>query len=453
MRPLFPHQQYALDYATKRHSIALFMEMRLGKSAVAIRWLLGQTLPKPRRVLLVGPVSVLPGWIDELQLEGVHPSRIRWLTGRVEDRYTQVMLDQDLGWPTWYLINYEGLLRGGKLFSHIRWDGIVLDESTRIRNPKAKITKLLRTRFAAVPYKAVLSGLPAPESPMDYFSQMAFLHGSFMGTDNFWQWRQRYFHEAHWEWLPNKGSLQRIQASLRSLAFTMTRKEADLGGRKIYESRYVDMTPPQRRAYKEIKKDFQFADLRTKWATTRMVWLARVAGGFTPGDPPERLTDAKIDELVALLTGELKQESVVVWFRFNAELAAVFHRLRREKISVSAILGATPPPLRHARRKRFQARQVRVLLIQIKCGQFGLDCSAASTAIYFSNSYALEERLQSEARIEHAQKQDTLLYLDLVTRRTVNEAEVKTLRSKKLTANVFTARLIDNLIAVHQEVA
>jgi superfamily II DNA or RNA helicase len=211
------------------------------------------------------------------------------------------------------------------------------------------------------------------------------------------------------------------------------------------------MSPPQRRAYAEVRKDFQFGELRTKWATTRMVWLARIAGGFTPSVPPERLTDAKLDELVGLLTGELQHESVVVWFRFNAELAAAFHRLRRERISVAAILGATPPPIRHARRKRFQAGHVRVLLIQLKCGQYGLDCSRASTAIYYSNSYALEERLQSEARIEHASKHDALLYVDLVTRKTVNEAEVRTLRSKKLTASVFTARLIDNLIAVHQE--
>lgn len=447
MRPLFPHQQHALDYAADRRSIALFMEMRLGKSAVAIRWLRA----KARRVLVVGPMSVLPGWIDELVLEGFDPSRVCWLTGPVKERIHRVKTDQDLGYPTWYLINYEALLRGGKAFSELRWDGIILDESTRIRNSKARITKLLCRRFATVPRKAILSGLPAPESPMDYFSQMVFLHGSFMGTNNFWEWRHRHFYEAHWEWLPKKGSLQRIQASLRTLAFTLTRKEANLGGRKVYESRYVDMTPPQRQAYQEIRKNFQFAGLRTKWATTRMVWLARVAGGFTPGIPSERLTDAKIDELVTLLTGELKQEFVVVWFKFNAELAAVFHRLRREKISATAILGATPPPLRHARRKRFQAGEVRVLLIQIKCGQFGLDCSAASTAIYFSNSYALEERLQSEARIEHAKKQDTLLYLDLVTRRTVNEAEVRTLRSKKLTANVFTSRLIGNLIAVHGE--
>lgn len=451
MRSLFPHQQQALAYAQRRRSIALFMEMRLGKSAVAIRWMCEQTLPQPRRVLVVGPVSVLPGWIDELQLEGVDASRICWLTGPVRERLHRVRTDQSLGYPTWYLLNYEALARAAREFGEIRWDGIILDESTRIRNPKAQTTKLLRKHFGSVPYKAVLSGLPAPESAMDYFSQLAFLHGEFMGAQNFWEWRQRYFYESHWEWLPKKGATQKIQEALRQHAFALTRKEAGLGGRKIYESRYVEMTPPQRRAYHEVRKDFAFKDLLTKWATTRMVWLARIAGGFSPETPSERITDAKIDELVTVLTGELQQESVVVWFRFNAELAAVFHRLRRERVSVTAILGATPPPIRHLRRKAFQAGRVRVLLVQLKCGQYGLDCSRASTAIYFSNSYALEERLQSEARIEHATKHDALLYLDLVTRKTVNEAEVRTLRTKKLTASVFTARLINQLIAVHQE--
>ena len=38
MRQLMPQQKLALQYATKRARIALFMAMRLGKSLVAIRW-------------------------------------------------------------------------------------------------------------------------------------------------------------------------------------------------------------------------------------------------------------------------------------------------------------------------------------------------------------------------------------------------------------------------------
>ena len=38
LRKLMPHQADALAYANQNSAIALFMEMRLGKTLVAIRW-------------------------------------------------------------------------------------------------------------------------------------------------------------------------------------------------------------------------------------------------------------------------------------------------------------------------------------------------------------------------------------------------------------------------------
>src|SRR6185295_1715640 len=71
MHALFPHQQQALDYARPLHQIALFMEMRLGKCAVVIRWAKHHGL---QRGLLIAPLSTLAGkqnWQGELAREQV----------------------------------------------------------------------------------------------------------------------------------------------------------------------------------------------------------------------------------------------------------------------------------------------------------------------------------------------------------------------------------------------
>lgn len=448
LRPMLPHQKHAMRYARPRTGIALFMEMRLGKSMVAIRWLKAQANP-PRLILVVGPTSVLPGWIDELRLEHVSRRHVVWLTGPVARRVDTVrQLDPAFG-PYWCLVNYEALIRG-TLLTTVPWDALVLDESTRIKNPSAKVTKALLKIAPRVAYRAVLSGLPAPEGPDNYFPQMVFAHGTFMGHTQFWGWRQRYFYNAGWDWLPKRGTEQKVREAIHTSAFLMTRKEAGIGTRKIYETRTVDMSAAQRVYYRQVKKDFAFETLQTKWATTRMIWLARIAGGCTPGQPTEVIDYGKLRELVTLLHGELKNESVVIWARFTAELALIYHELRRRQLAVALITGHTPPSIRHQRRLAFQRGDRQALIIQMKCGKYGLDCSRASTAIYYSNTYSLEDRRQTEDRIVHVTKHDPLLYIDLVTRNTVDAAVTQTLREKNLRASVFTSRLIQNLVDVHR---
>src|SRR6476620_8990239 len=147
---LFPHQEQALRYAQQRDHIALFMEMRLGKSVVAIRW----AQPFHGRRLVVAPLSTLKGWEQELRDEG--ETDVVWLTG-ISARARASLVTTAA--HRWHLINYEAL-RSWHDAPSIRWSCLIVDESTRIRNPKALITKMLTRKFFDVPHRAILTGLP-----------------------------------------------------------------------------------------------------------------------------------------------------------------------------------------------------------------------------------------------------------------------------------------------------
>ena len=440
LRSLFPHQVNALTYAANRSRIALFMEMRLGKTTVAIRWAKHHQL---ERVLVVAPLSVLPGWIDELRAEGVPMGYINFLTGNTKLR-VQVASEIDTGWA---LINYEAV-RAAPQILDLAWSGIILDESTRVRNPKAQTTKFMIRRTGHIGHRAILSGLPAPESPMDYFCQMQFLHGHFMNCMNFWVFRQTFFQlgRTGWDWEPKPDTVTRVKHEVHRQAFVLTRKGANMGERKIYERRVVPMTKEQNKAYQQVMKTFKFEDIETVWAVTRQLWLARIAGGFSPDqEHPRLISDTKLAELMTILTEELPNEPVVVWYRFNEELHATSLLLFDAKIPHKCITGETTVEQRRAAVADFQAGRFNVLLMQINCGKFGLNTSRASTAIYYSNSYELEARAQSEDRIVHMAKQEPLLYIDLVTGGTVDEAVVEALRDKKLTAKQFMNRILTDL--------
>lgn len=436
MRELFPHQADALRYAQDKRRIALFMEMRLGKSLVTIRWAQHHNL---RRVLILAPMTVCISWEHELQAEG--EADIWWLAGLPRPRKQRMAAMTGPG-RTWYLLNYEGLRAAPELLG-LSWDAIVCDESTAIRNPQAQITKLLIKR-AAAPYRAILSGLPAPESPWDYFTQMEFLHGSFMGFGNFWAFRNVKFRQVGYDWEPKPGVVDEIKRTVHERSFVLTRKQAKMGNRKIYERRVVAQTPEQARYFKQIRKEFKFDDLVTKFATTQHLWLQRLAGGFSPDkEKPRLIADGKLKELKSLVTGELRQEPIIVWFRFNEELTAAYNLLADVRgLSVDYLTGEITPDERKARLRDFQKERTRVFLIQARIGQYSLNLSRASTAIYYSNYYDMEVRAQSEDRIEHPSKSEPLLIMDLVTGSSIDEDVVDLLQEKKVEARAFMRTLV-----------
>lgn len=455
MRQPLPHQMEALAYSQDKNKIALFMEMRLGKSLVAVRWVKHKIMNsgykpecvygKTHRVLIMAPLTNLKDWESELIQEGIPQSEIHWLLGTSSKKLeTSNPLMKDTGW---FLVGYAGFRSCPELAKH-SWFAVIADESTMIRSPKAQIANLCSNELSYVKYKAVLSGLPDPEDPMDFFMQFKFLFGGFMGHNNYWKFRANNFHQVNWDrwgWIPNRGFTEILKKELRRLSFIRTRKECNIGSKKIKERRFVQMSPEQKRMYKDIEKNFAYESqgqlVDTKWAPKKYIWLGQVAGGFSP--EKTLVSTTKADELVTLLKGELSREKkVVVWFCFNHEIDYVRQVLDKAKISNRHIYGDVDAKVRYQYSDEFKTKEhPRVMLAQVKCAKFGLDWSVASTAIYFSNSYEMEDRAQSEDRIIHPKKTEPLLYIDLVTQGTVDEDVVDTLREKNVNAKVFLTKL------------
>ena len=63
-------------------------------------------------------------------------------------------------------------------------------------------------------------------------------------------------------------------------------------------------------------------------------------------------------------------------------------------------------------------------------GGFGLTLTACNTVVYYSNSYNLEVRMQSEDRAHRMGQKGTVVYVDIVTKNTLDEAILKSLVNK-----------------------
>lgn len=438
-----PHQLDAFRWAKGRSAIALFHEMRLGKTLVAIRW--AMTRPRAAKKLVVAPLGAHRGWREQLGLEGIVPvelvgtaaQRLAALEGGIED--------------DWFLINSQGLVerghrtRGGKPkatpsgFSVLPWDLVILDESTGFRSPRAQVTQVALGYLSQARYRGILTGLPNPEGPEDFVTQMLFVSGSgqggtFMGCRDFWQWRAKHMAAVGYDWVVKASSMRELRAEVDRRAHWMTRKQAGMGSMKVRETRTVELPAKVRREYLRAERDFECGGRITKNKLVAIGWMLRLAGGQFPDDSLRH--DEKNKELAYLVKGELRREQFVVWARHTAEIEAAAAFLERQGVSCRVAHGGTRAKNRQTV-EDFQGGKYRGLIAQQKCFMMGEDFSAASAAIYLSNYFDWEVRRQTEDRPIHPKKKEPVLLVDLVAEDTVDVDLMDALNDKKAEQQSF----------------
>ena len=81
--------------------------------------------------------------------------------------------------------------------------------------------------------------------------------------------------------------------------------------------------------------------------------------------------------------------------------------------------------------KKFQTDpNVRFFVGNPSTGGYGLTLTQAKTVIYYSNSYNLEVRQQSEDRAHRIGQTDNVLYIDIIARGTIDEMIISSLENK-----------------------
>jgi SNF2 family DNA or RNA helicase len=413
-------------------SKALLWEMRVGKTTTLI-----QGLHTFGPVLIVCPKPVMAVWMEELRADGFAGESMA--ISSKEAREPWIL-------PTFTVANYECVMRMPEDLL-AQFQTVILDEAVRIKNPQAKIAKFFVENFRQAK-RIVASGNIAPESPLEYFTPMKFLYDEWMGCKNFWVFRNRYFtcDFKGWAWWPKSaGVRERIKNAVAESASILTRKQIGMANQKIYEKRVIPLPDRTRKLYNEMEQKFAVtlpsgAMIETMHVITQVNYLAQIAGG---GTKDELISDHKTKELLSLLQGELANEKVVVWFRYNFELNRVADALLDAGIPCGFLFGGVDAYHRRETQKSFNEGRTRVLLVQVKVGLYGLNLSTSSTAIYYSLPLSGNERTQSEDRIEHRNKKEPLLYVDLVAEKTIDEDIRKALFGKHRDSRWFIGDVIE----------
>lgn len=487
----FPHQGTEFEATRDLPWWGLFWEMGVAKTKVIIDtaswlWMNG----KIDGVLVLAPEGVHLQWVadeipkhmphlvqDSLDTLVWHTSkqtnmgwRSRWEEFR--DRpiadglsimtmtYDSVMTQRKAGDP-------RGLQKGAdaaKAFMKGRRILFVLDESTRIKTPGAKVTKRVLAMAKYAPMRRILNGTPVSDSPFHAFTQIKFLNpnawkplgiqdaGAFQTFFGVFDRKYNAQQQRHYDELVSYDNLPKMAEVVSAHGSRLLKSDVfpDLPP-KLYSRHYFTMEPKQRKAYSELANKYmtwlESGDLVTAdLAIVRQTRLQQIVSGYLPADDDEDLTPlvppAKNPRLRALLdclqdvTGK-----AIIWAKYDIDVDLISEAIK-SKFGWDIVTwdGRTSRDDRVTAKSRFldpDGARVFIAKASSSAGR-GLNLQVANTVIYYNNSFVLDDRQQSEDRAHRPGIHSPVKYIDIVAKSTIDEHILETLRKKRNVSAMVT---------------
>jgi SNF2 family DNA or RNA helicase len=137
---------------------------------------------------------------------------------------------------------------------------IGIDESTTIKNHKAKRTKALMKIAAGFAFRRLLTGSPVTKSPLDLYGQTEFLRPGLLGFDSFYAFQGRYavlnkrtMGAKSFQQIVGYKNLEELTWRVDQFSFRVLKKDCLDLPEKTYTARYVTLTPEQARCTNRSK--------------------------------------------------------------------------------------------------------------------------------------------------------------------------------------------------------
>lgn len=444
----YAHQQAAFDFVCEQfglltgramsRGVCLLMEMGCGKSlvAIAVAGILYQ-LGLATRVLIVGPLSTLSVWEEQLAAFAGFPYTLTILKGSSAKKREQIQNIPDSGLQI-IVVNYESarILRD----ELAAWQPqlTVADEGHKLKENRSQQSKALHHIGDVSQYRLLLTGTVISGKELDVFSQYRFANRHIFGT-SFYAFRNRYFDMlGYGNHVPvfRKALTGDFLQKMHSIAFRTTKEEC-LDLPETTEEVYpIILEDKAQKQYQELMKEsyteLKGEDVSAPNVLTKLLRLSQLTGGFLTDDAGDcsAVSTAKLDALSDIMDSALAGgKKLVVIARFTAEMDAIEEMMRKKKVKYSVIRGGVKD--RDVQIQKFQNDpETMIFLGQIQAAGLGITLTAASTMVFYSMDYSMSNFDQCKSRIHRISQKENCHYIYLCCRGTVDMKVLRALRNK-----------------------
>lgn len=346
---------------------------------------------------------------------------------------------------------------------------LIVDEVHRASNPATLQTRAAWAVADHVDHVIALTGTPIQDSPENLWSILRLLDKRSFATKT--GYRDRYLdvvinpfggydvrglqHATAHEFFAQFHALSRRAEKAEVLPFLPP---------KIYSTRWVELPPDNRRAYKQMAQQYLLevesgevtSAANPMVAATRLIQLANSTLDVLPPpaeDEPEivRMVNPspKVKAFMGdLLAGDYDDTSVVVFSDSRQLLDLCAEAMASEGIDFVSITGDTATEDRNTAIARFQSGEVRFILIS-RAGDTGITLSRASVMVRLTRAWSYITHTQAEDRVHRigSEQHTSIEYIDYITMDTVEEGQIVRLNEKgeRATAVLHPDELLDLL--------
>lgn len=469
---LKPYQRVTLACNVVMGNFADLSEMGTGKTGTAIRTLqvLRDAGRQPFPAVIVAPKSVVATtWPTELNKWAPELS-YTIISGdfAISERRKRIAERNDVTIITWEMVRTHSRVAG---FGDIRLTDadtkvkelnelaprtVIMDEAGRLREPQSAQSRAVKWLAHRARYRYALTGTPVnnDDAALELWGILHVIAPEWHPHKS--KYGERYVLSGYslYGGRVVMGLDAAYEPEFRSVTLPLYRRVLkemvlkDLPQRLPDITRHTPMTPKQAKIYRQME-ELQLAELNDVLvaktplaALTRLMQFAAASArieervdnkGQVHRDVILEDPSNKVDDLVELLD-EMGDEPLVVAAESAKLIDLAEARLKSLGITCAVIAGRVGLADRALAVQRFQAGDVRVILIVLKTGAEGITLTRSRVILFMQESWEPEENNQAIGRIDRigAEAHASLQVIRQITPGTVEERKPKVLARKGL---------------------
>ena len=427
------YQNYAKNFILAHKVSALFLDCGLGKTITtltAINELMYDSF-EIGKVLIIAPLRVAQStWKEEIE-KWDHLNLLRYsiAVGDEKERIRALKQNSDI-----YIINRENVdwlvTKSGIDFN---FDMLIIDELSSFKSHTSKRFKSLlkiRPYFERV---VGLTGTPSSNGLMDLWAEFRVLDlGERLGR-YITHYRNEYFlpdkrnGAVIFSYKPQPNAEERIYRRLADMTISMKSTEYLKMPELILNELEINLDEEDQIKYKKFKKEMvmtiqekEIDAINTASLSNKLIQLAN--GSIYDEDKKfYEVHNKKLDKLEEIIESA-NGKPVLISYWFKADKERIEKRFKVKEIKTADDI------------KQWNKGMIDLALIHPASAGHGLNLqSGGSTLVWFSLTWSLELYQQTNARLYRQGQKDTVVIHHLITKNTIDEDIMKSLKRKDKT--------------------
>lgn len=479
---LMPHQKAGSLISDIFNKYAFFYDTGTGKTVTALEIMIKKQKNEQAKFLIICPKTIIStAWLEDC--EKYFPSmkllplsknitieqynkiydrwntidcfipppnlnifRYSWESGKSAERLCLIQ-KRMVRKAEHFIVNPELFVRNFEYFMSLNVNGLIVDESAKLKNINTEISRLIGKFSQKMKYTYLLSGKPAPNSSLEYYSQLKIVDKNRFNM-SYYSFGKEYFDLGG-----SSEKLNQLATIINRKSFTLSKEECLDLPKRSYTVRKVKLNNITRQKYNSMCYQLYIQYLEDEKANKSIavvnglaaaMKLRQIASGFIIDENKKvhQLHRTKLLELIDVID-ELGNNQAIIWCQFKYEVIIIERMLT--ELGKKVVTAYSGTKNKDESIIKFKTGEAEFIIAHPRTLMYGVTLTNCTYAIYYSTSYSHEEYYQSHDRIYRKGQTNPCTYIFLQVENTIDETMYEVIQNKKSNSD-FIEMIIKNIV-------